>query len=128
MSEVNKKYDLEERLIQFALLIIDIIEMLPNTRAGNHIAGQLIRSGTSSPAFNYGEAQVAESRDDFIHKMKICLKELKETHIAVQIIRRKPLIKDFTKVDKGITECKELISIFVRSIKTARKNKSSKNT
>ena len=127
MSEGNKKYDLEERLIQFALLIIDIVEMLPNTRAGNHIAGQLIRSGTS-PAFNYGEAQVAESRDDFIHKMKICLKELKETHIAVQIIRRKPLIKDFKKVDKGITECKELISIFVRSIETARKNKSSKNT
>ena len=114
---------MEERLIQFALLIIDIVEMLPNTRAGNHIAGQLIRSGTS-PAFNYGEAQVAESRDDFIHKMKICLKELKETHIAVQIIRRKPLIKDFTKVAKGITECKELISIFVRSIETARKNKS----
>ena len=120
MHEGNKKYDLEERLIQFALLIIDIVEMSPNTRAGNHIAGQLIRSGTS-PAFNYGEAQVAESRDDFIHKMKICLKELKETHIAVQIIRRKPLIKDFTKVDKGITECKELISIFVRSIETARK-------
>ena len=91
MSEGNKKYDLEERLIQFALLIIDIVEMLPNTRAGNHIAGQLIRSGTS-PAFNYGEALVAESRDDFIHKMKICLKEPKETHIAVQIIRRKPLI------------------------------------
>jgi len=85
MSEGNEKYDLEERLIQFALLIIDIVEMLPNTRAGNHIAGQLICSGTS-PAFNYGEAQVAESRDDFIHKMKICLKELKETHIAVQII------------------------------------------
>ena len=85
MSDGNEKYDLEERLIQFALLIIDIVEMLPNTRAGNHIAGQLIRSGTS-PAFNYGEAQVAESRDDFIHKMKICLKELKETHIAVQII------------------------------------------
>jgi len=56
MSEGNKKYDLEERLIQFALLIIDIVEMLPNTRAGNHIAGQLIRSGTS-PVFNYGEAQ-----------------------------------------------------------------------
>ena len=85
MSEGKIKYDLEERLIQFALLIIDIVKMLPNTRAGNHIAGQLIRSGTS-PAFNYGEAQVAESRDDFIHKMKICLKELKETHIAVQII------------------------------------------
>ncbi len=127
MSDDNKKYDLEERLIPFALLIIDIVEMLPNTRAGNHIGGQLLRSGTS-PAFNYGEAQVAESRDDFIHKMKICLKELKETHIALQIVRRKPLVRDFTKVDKVISECKELISIFVKSIETARKNKLSKNT
>ena len=78
----NIKYDLEDRLIEFSLLIIDIVEKLPNTRAGNHIGGQLIRCGTS-PAFNYGEAQVAESRDDFIHKMKICLKELKETLIAL---------------------------------------------
>lgn len=127
MNENNKKYDLEERLIQFTLMVIDLVEMLPNTRTGNHIAGQLLRSGTS-PAFNYGEAQVAESRDDFIHKMKICLKELKETHVALQIIRRKPLVKDFEKVDKGIAECKELISIFVKSVETARKNKLSKNT
>jgi len=127
MSESNKKYDLEDRLIQFSLLIIDIVEILPSTKAGNHIAGQLIRSGTS-PAFNYGEAQVAESRNDFIHKMKICLKELKETHIALQIIRRKPLVKDLPKVDKTITECKELISIFVKSIETARKNISSRES
>jgi four helix bundle protein len=99
--------------------------MLPSTRAGNHIGGQLIRSG-SSPAFNYGEAQVAESRDDFIHKMKICLKELKESNIALQIIRRRPLISDIAKVDKALTECKELISIFVKSVETARKNKSLK--
>ena len=125
MTNEKPKYDLEERLIQFALLIIDIVEMLPNTRVGNHIAGQLLRSGTS-PAFNYGEAQVAESRDDFIHKMKICLKELKETNIALQIIRRKPLVNDPTKsgTDRAIAECKELISIFVKSIETARKNKS----
>jgi four helix bundle protein len=127
MTNEKAKYDLEERLILFTLLIIDIVEILPNTRAGNHIAGQLIRSGTS-PAFNYGEAQVAESRDDFIHKMKICLKELKETHIALQIIRRKPLVKDFEKVDKSIVECKEIISIFVKSIETAKRNKLSKNT
>lgn len=69
-----------------------------------------------------------ESRDDFIHKMKICLKELKETNIALQIVRRKPLVNDFVKVNKAITECKELISIFVKNIETARKNKSSKNT
>lgn len=127
MSEDNKKYDLEERLIRFSLQIIDIVEMLPNTRTGNHIAGQTLRSGTS-PAFNYGEAQVAESRDDFIHKMKICLKELKETHVALQIIRRKPLVKDLIKAEKAIAECKELISIFIRSVETAKKNKLSKKT
>ncbi len=123
MEEGVKKFDLEERLIVFSLLDIEIVEILPNTRAGNHIAGQLLRSGTS-PAFNYGEAQVAESRNDFIHKMKICLKELKETNTALQIVKRKPLVKDLVKVNKAIGECKELISIFVRSIETARKNKS----
>jgi four helix bundle protein len=127
MSESNYKFDLEDRLIDFALLIFDIEEMLPNTRAGNHVAGQLVRSGTS-PAFNYGEAQVAESRSDFIHKMKICLKELKETNVGLKIIKRKPLVKDLAKVDKGVNECKELISIFVKSIETARKNRSSKTT
>lgn len=96
--------------------------MLPNTKAGNHIAGQLLRSGTS-PAFNYGEAQVAESRNDFIHKMKICLKELKETSIALEIVKRKPLIKELDKVERANKECKELISIFVKSIETARRNK-----
>ena len=118
MDNQNKKYDLEERLIQFSLLIMDVVEALPNTRSGNHIAGQLLRSGTS-PALNYGEAQVAESRNDFIHKMKICLKELKESNIALQIIKRKPLIIDFPKLDLAISECKELISIFMKSIETA---------
>lgn len=105
MSESNKKYDLEDRLIQFSLLIIEIVEILPTNKVGNHIAGQLIRSGTS-PAFNYGEAQVAESRNDFIHKMKICLKELKETQIALQIIRIKPLVAELDKVDKQLLSAK----------------------
>ena len=74
MDKKTKEYDLEDRLINFAVLMIDIVEALPNTRASNHIAGQLVRSGTS-PASNYGEAQSAESRKDFIHKMKIALKE-----------------------------------------------------
>jgi four helix bundle protein len=127
MTNEKNKYDLENRLIEFSLLIIDIVEMLSNTRVGNHVAGQMLRSGTS-PSFNYGEAQVAESRDDFIHKMKICLKELKEAHVALQIAKRKPLVTSFAKVDKAIIECKELISIFVRSIETARKNKSLKSS
>jgi four helix bundle protein len=117
-----KKYDLEERLILFSLLDMEIVEQISGTKAGNHIADQLLRSGTS-PAFNYGEAQVAESRSDFIHKMKICLKELKETGIALQIVKRKPLVKDDANVDKAIAECKELVAIFLKSIETAKKNK-----
>jgi four helix bundle protein len=121
MNDNTKKFDLEDRLIQFSLLILDIVEALPNTRSGNHIAGQLLRSGTS-PALNYGEAQVAESRNDFIQKMKICLKELKESYIALQIIKRKPLITDFPNLDICISECKELIAIFLKSIDTANLN------
>ena len=121
----NRKYDLEERLLVFSVRIINIVEALPNTRAGNHIAGQLIRCGTS-PAPNYGEAQSAESRNDFIHKIKIVLKELRETNVWLNIIERKKLIKDNTNnLHALIVECNELISIFVTSVKTARKSKGS---
>jgi len=78
------KYDLEDRLIEFSLMIIEIVEELPNTKAGNHLGGQVLRSGTS-PALNYAEAQSAESKNDFIHKMKICLKELRETFVALKL-------------------------------------------
>jgi four helix bundle protein len=123
MEEITKrKYDLEERLIEFSLLIIQIVELLPNTKAGNHIGGQLIRSGTS-PAFNYGEAQSAESANDFIHKMKICLKELRESKISLKIIKRKPLIKSPDIIEKVLQESDELIAIFVKSINTAENNK-----
>ena len=126
MNEKQKrKFDLEERLIDFAVLIISISENLNNTRAGNHIGGQLVRSGTS-PALHYGEAQSAESRNDFVHKLKILLKELRETLVALKIIKRVSLAKKIDDVEKGITECNELISIFVRSIETARKNIKSK--
>jgi four helix bundle protein len=73
----NSKFDLEDRLVRYTAEMIDIVEMLPDTRAGNYIAGQLIRS-CHSPTFNYGEAQAAESKRDFIHKMAVVLKELKE--------------------------------------------------
>lgn len=122
MSTNNKKYDLEDRLIEFAVLVITIAENLKNTRAGNHIAGQIVRSGTS-PALNYGEAQSAESLSDFIHKFKILLKELRETRVALKITKRVPLIIDIEPIDKGLIECNELISIFVKSIDTAKKNK-----
>ena len=121
-SDRDKKYDLEKRLIDFAVRIIDLVETLANTRAGNHIAGQLVRCGTI-PAPNYGEAQSAESRNDFIHKIKIVLKELRETKIWLQIIHRKRMTKSGSQTESLITECDELISIFVKSVKTAEKNK-----
>jgi four helix bundle protein len=125
-SDRDTKYDLEKRLIDFAVRIIDLVETLVNTRAGNHIAGQLLRCGTS-PAPNYGEAQSAESRNDFIHKIKIVLKELRETKIWLQIIHCKRMAKSGSQTESRITECDELISIFVTSARTAEKNKSSKS-
>lgn len=123
-NELNekRKFDLEDRLIDFAIKVIVIVELIPSSRAGNHIAGQLVKSGTS-PALNYGEAQSAESRNDFIHKMKICLKELRETKISLKIIYKKPLVKELDIVQKLITENDELISIFMKSISTATENK-----
>lgn len=79
LEEMDRKFNLDERLIEFASAIIDIAEALPKTLAGNHIAGQLTRSGTA-PCLHYGEAQGAQSRNDFIHKMDISLKELRETY------------------------------------------------
>lgn len=122
----NKKFDLEDRLIEFAVLIIEISESLNNTKAGNHLSGQLVRSGTS-PALQYGEAQSAESRNDFIHKIKILLKELRESLVALKIVQRVPLTKKLDLVKKGLLECNELIAIFVKSIETARRNNNKHN-
>jgi four helix bundle protein len=117
-----KKYDLEERLIDFSVLIISLVNEMPKSRAGNTLAGQIIRSGTSV-ALNYGEAQSAESRKDFIHKMKVVLKELRETFVSLTIIHRSKLYKTESIVIKAKKESNELISIFVKSIETAENNK-----
>ena len=112
-----KAQELEDRLIDFAVMVIGVVELLPSSKAGNHIGGQMIRSGTS-PAPNYGEARSAESRRDFIHKMKISLKELRETIIWLKIISRKQLVDD-SLVSRVIAECDELIAIFIASTRTA---------
>ena len=117
----DKRFDLEDRLIDFALRVDDIVESLPNTKLGNHIGGQLIRCGTS-PALNYGEAQSAESTNDFIHKLKIILKELRESRICLKIIQKKPLVKP-ERMLAIIQENNELIAIFIKSIDTAQKKK-----
>ena len=117
----NRKSDLEDRLLEFASAVIDLSESLPATRAGNHVAGQVLRSGTS-PYPNHGEAEAAESRDDFIHKPKICLKELCETRRWARLIKRKSWVKNETTLLFVLGEVQELIRIFHASIQTAKRN------
>lgn len=122
----DRKYDLEDRIIDFSSRIIDVVEALPNTRAGNYIAAQLIRCGLA-PSLMYGEVQAAESREDFIHKMKLVAKELKETRVCLKLISKKQMIKPATKLEPLKKENEELIAIASTSIETARKNNQSKN-
>jgi four helix bundle protein len=118
----QEKYDLENRLLEYSVKIIKIVEQLPNTRVGNHIAGQLVRSGTS-PYPNHGEAQAAESTKDFVHKLRISLKELRETYRWLKLVQRVPLVKQSEKIERALEETEELIKIFVSSIRTAEKKK-----
>ena len=80
-SKRKPVYDLEDRLLDFAVSIVELTESFPVTRDGNHIAAQLLRCGTS-PLSNHGEVEAAESRKDFVHKLRICLKELRETNVG----------------------------------------------
>lgn len=121
MGNEGPRFDLQDRLVDFAVRVINVVEALPESKAGKHVAGQLVRSGTS-PAPNYGEAQSAESRRDFIHKMKIALKELRETQIWLQITERKQMC-DPTRMSEITNECDELIAIFVKSLQTAESNR-----
>ncbi len=115
------KFNLEDRLVDFSVLIIEIVNQIPNTKAGNHLSGQIVRSGTSV-SLNYGEAQSGESRRDFIHKIKVVLKELRETYVALKIIHKTKLFKNETMIIEAKKESNELISIFVKSVETAQKN------
>jgi four helix bundle protein len=121
---MKNKFDLDERLINFAVVIIDISETLPKTFAALHIAGQMVRSGTA-PALNYGEAQSAESRNDFIHKMKIAAKELRETYNCLRIINKKAWVSEQRSLT-ALDENNQLISILVKSIETAKRNNTAK--
>jgi len=114
------KYDLQDRLIDFSVNLIKALDHLPNTIIGKHLKGQLTRSGTS-PALNYAEACDAESRKDFIHKIKIVLKELRETFVGVTIIKRLHIL-DINQMNVLLKECDELIAILRRSYTTAKSN------
>ncbi len=117
----DDRYDLEERLLEYAARIIRLTEHMVRSPAGLHIAQQVLRSGTS-PLPNHGEAQAAESNRDFVHKLKISLKELRETLRWLRLIKRVPLVKKPERVDPLLQETDELVRIFVTSIKTAQKN------
>lgn len=119
---IDRVYDLEERLLNFANNIIKLIESLPNTRSGNHIGNQLLKSGTA-PYAHHGEAQAAESNSDFIHKMSIGLKELRESYRWLKLIDKSLMLKGKNElVYNMINETEELIKIFFTSIQTAKSN------
>jgi four helix bundle protein len=121
MSKPNpqsRSDELEERLIDFAVRMIKLSASLPKTSAGKHVSGQILRSGTS-PAPNYGEARGAESHADFVHKLRIVLKELNETSIWLRIIGRSEMLKKELLADI-VAENRELCRIFTASLRTAR--------
>lgn len=120
---MSRTYDLEERLIEFAVSIISLCKKIGNDFTAQHLSKQLIRSATSA-ALNYGEAQSAESSKDFLHKMKICLKELRESLVNLKIQMGAGCIKDMEHMEVLMKENNELIAIFVSSIRTSQnKNK-----
>ena len=120
MSE-KKGEELEERLLEFAARIGNLVDALPDTRLGRHIAGQLVRSGTS-PAPNYGEAWAAESKNDFIHKLSIVFKELRESRIWVRLVIKAKLLPK-PRMDAVLDECDQLCNIIAKSLMTAKANR-----
>jgi four helix bundle protein len=117
---MSNKFDLEDSFIDYSIRISKVVDAIDNSKMGQYIANQMIRSGTS-PALNYGEAQSAESKKDFIHKLKIVLKELRETNVCLKIIKKKTLISNTDKLDSILQETDELIAIVYKSIETTRR-------
>ncbi len=120
MKNEERKYDLEDRLVAFAGKVIDVVEKLPKHLAAKHLGGQLVRSGTS-PALNYAEAVGAESKADFVHKMGVVLKELRETRVCLRIIHQQKYL-DALLLDAALDECAQLVFIVSKSVKTAKEN------
>ena len=123
MGKKRKDEELAERLLDFAVRIIKLCGELPNTSVGNHIRGQLIKCGTS-PGANYEEARGAESTADFLHKLGVVLKELKESRFWLNVILKASLLR-LDKVVLLRDECEELIAIIAKSIFIAKKSKKS---
>lgn len=123
MGERSKRIgeDLASRLIEFAARIGKVVDALPDTRLGRHVAGQLVRCGTAG-APNYAEARGAESKKDFVHKLGICLKEVRESQCWLELIVRADLLPG-SRLAQLLDESDQLIAIFVKSITTAKGRK-----
>jgi four helix bundle protein len=117
----TKKFDLEDRLVKFACMCLDVCDLLPNSKTGQNLEYQLSKSSTAS-ALIYGEAQAAESKADFIHKIKVVLKEIRESRVNLRIIIEKPVLQN-EKVHIAFKEANELMAIFLKSLETAKQNK-----
>ena len=118
----QRPYDLQDRLDIFAARVVNYVDRMPRTVSGKYYAGQLLRSG-GSPALHYGEATGAESTDDFVHKLRIALKELKESRSNLKIQALSGMMPSTDSDHQWLTkECAELIAIIAKSIATARKN------
>jgi four helix bundle protein len=113
--------ELSERLLNFAARIGKVVDALPDTRMGRHVAGQLVRCGTSPPP-NYEEACAAESRADFIHKLMIVLKERRESRCWVRLIIKTELVPEH-RLSELLEECSQLCNIIGQSVVTAKANK-----
>lgn len=120
MSET--KFDLEERLLEFAVRVIRVTESMKRSRASTHVADQLLRSATS-PYGHHGEAEGAESRQDFVHKLRVCYKELRESYRWLRLVQRVPLVTKPDLLSGILKEADELIRIFAVSIRTAESNR-----
>jgi len=108
-------------LLDFAVNIVELTESFPMTRFGNHLAGQLLRCGTS-PLSDHGEVEAAESRKDFLHKLRICLKELRETRRWLRLASRLKKFGHLAGLPACLSEVDELIRIFPASVRTAERN------
>jgi four helix bundle protein len=126
MAKKRRDEEMADRLLDFAVSVIRIVNDLPDTNVGRHVSYQLLKCGTS-PGANYEEARGAESLRDFIHKLRIGLKELKESRFWLKLIHKVPLAEQ-VRVVPLMRECEELIAITAKSIITARKSKSRRNS
>jgi four helix bundle protein len=117
-NEETPVYDLEERLLDYGAEIINLTRKLNGDFAERHIGGQLLRSGTA-PVSHHGEAQSAESSADFLHKMRLALKELRESDRWLKLILRAKMMPLVTEISPLLNETDQLIRIFVTSIRTA---------